>query len=187
MAKRSKSEDVTSYDLEDDGRSVILMGDIDRDSARDIIERLLNLSERSNKPIYLIVSTDGGYVDSAFAIYDTIKYIRAPVRTVGLGSISSAGCLILAAGQKGYRRMGENSMMMYHAGYNELQGNVWEQENALKEFKRQEDQYDSLFARETGLSLEQVRELYAKDRVLDRYIHPEEAVKLNIVDHIILK
>ena len=94
---------------------VSLYGDIDEENARDVVHAMKILESdftgdyESNK-FELIVSTNGGSALEMFSIYDTIRMIKeqAPVSTVGLGKVMSAGVLILASGTKGHRKIGKH-------------------------------------------------------------------------------
>ena len=60
-------------------RQVLLSGGIDKESAEKVIRQLLILEADSDKPIYLFINSPGGDVSSGFAIFDTIRFINAPV------------------------------------------------------------------------------------------------------------
>lgn len=168
----------------DDSRTVFFVGDVEETLVGYIIERLFLLSEQDSKqPIKLIVNTNGGSVDEMFAIYDAMKIVEAPVYTLGLGKIMSAGVLILAAGEKGHRQIGLNARVMYHLGVEENYGTVPEQRAALDEFERQERQCDMCLAKECGVSVEKIEEMH-QDRV-DCYMTPEQALDLGVVDFIL--
>ncbi len=170
-----------------ESRTVFLVGDIEELNMRDVAERLVSLSEKDrNSPISLIISTYGGTVYDAFFLYDLMKFLPTPIHTVGLGKIMSAGCLLLAAGEKGSRKLGKNAVIMYHAGADEAAGNIFQIETRLEAFKIEENKYDTCFAKETGLTLQRIQKLYNLDKhVADRYIYPDEALKLGIVDKLI--
>ena len=56
----------------------------------------------------------------------------------------------------------------------------------LEAFERQEKQFDKMFAKETGLTIKQIEDLYEKDGpTYDHYISAEDALKLGIVDELI--
>lgn len=176
-----------SHVWEDEHRTVYLVGNIDEETIRETVEKVVTLSERSpQKPITLIINTAGGDVDDTFMLYDLMKFIKTPIHTVGLGRIMSAGCLLLAAGEKGQRRMGKNARIMYHAGWDFFGGSIFEAEASLAAFKAQEAQYDARFAEETGMSIEAVEALYNKNGpTADHYLTADEALKLGIVDILI--
>jgi ATP-dependent Clp protease protease subunit len=187
--KRSNDVEVQYEDSIEDNtsRTIFLIGDIDEEIIKVTAERLITLSELDyRKPINLIINTNGGSVEDTFMLYDLIKYVPTPIHTVGLGKIMSAGCLLLASGEKGKRLIGKNARLMYHVGTSEHEGNIFEIRSHLEAFERQEKQYDKLFAFETGMTLENVEKLYNKHGpTMDTYITPSQAIKLGIVDSFI--
>lgn len=187
QAEQDIIETVDIQRIDDESRTVYLIGDITEEMIRATVERIVMLSERDPmNPITLLISTYGGSVDDTFTLYDLMKYIPTPIHTVGLGKIMSAGCLLLAAGKKGYRKLGKNARMMYHCGWDYVGGNVFGMRAHLEAFERQEKQFDKMFAKETGLTIKQIEDLYEKDGpTYDHYISAEDALKLGIVDELI--
>lgn len=161
------------------------MGDIEGEMTRYVVERLFTLSEQDPRtPIHMVINTNGGYVDDMFCIYDAMKFVSAPVYTVGLGIVASAGVLLLAAGKHGHRSIGRRARIMHHLSRDELVlSNVFEQKNYIQEMERQEQLADECLAKECNRDIEVVK-TWLKDR-LDRYITPEEAITLGMVDEII--
>ena len=85
-------------------RKVFLWGQVDDDSAKHVIDRLLYLEMvQPGKEIQLIINSPGGYVTSGLAIYDTMKSISSPISTICSGLAASMGSIILSAGEKGRR------------------------------------------------------------------------------------
>jgi len=189
--KTMKSEygDTEAYTAgyDDDSRSVFLVGDVTEEVIKAVTEKIIHLSEkRPKRPINLIINTYGGDVDDTFMLYDMMKYIPTPIHTVGLGKIMSAGCLLLAAGEKGERKIGKNARVMYHLGWDHTVGTIFELRASLDAFEKQEQQYDAAFAEETGLSIKEVEKLYNKNGpTADKYISAQEALDLGVVDEII--
>lgn len=178
-------QDILDGSHEDDSRILFLVGDVEERSVHSVIEGMFRLSEQSAvEPIYLILNTYGGCVDDAIALYDAMQIVTAPIRTVGLGKVMSAGCLLIAAGERGERILGKNSRMMYHGGWEEVTGNVFQHEVAIEELKRTEKLFDQLVAKETGKSLKQVEALY-KERYKDQYLTAQEALKFGFVDKLV--
>lgn len=169
----------------EEGRTILLIGPVEGELTKHVVERLFTLSEQSTRePIYMVIHTEGGYVDDMFCIYDAMKFIPAPVYTIGLGLVASAGVLLLAAGEKGHRSLGRHARIMHHLGWNDgVMGNVFEQKNYLKEMERQEDLADSCLARECNRDVAVVKD-WLKER-LDRYIMPDEAIELGLIDRVI--
>jgi ATP-dependent Clp protease protease subunit len=96
-------------------RKVLISHAINARSARDTSARLMLLdSQDPTTPIDLYISTQGGWVDSAFTIIDAMRMISAPVNTWAVGGCYSAGALILASGT-GTRYATQNALIMIHA------------------------------------------------------------------------
>ena len=185
--KESKKLGFPHYDNGGESRSVFLIGDIDEESSKTAVEKIIELAEKNSiAPIYLIISTCGGSIDDTMMLYDLMRFVKAPIITIGLGKIMSAGCLLLAAGEKGHRKMGKNARLMYHLGWDVNSGSVFEQKSALEEFQRQETQFDSLFAKEINKTLEEVEALYGKSGpTVDSYLTAEQCLENGIVDELI--
>jgi ATP-dependent Clp protease protease subunit len=181
----AEDETSSSSSVDPEFRTIFLIGDVTEALIRQVVISLFWHAEADAlKPINLVVNTYGGSIDETFAVYDAMKMSPAPIRTIGLGKIMSAGCLILSAGQKGHRMMGRNARLMYHAGYELNGGDVVAQQNNLKEFTRTERQYDALVAKETGKTLKQVQKLYQQRRV-DRYMTAQECLRFGFVDKLV--
>ena len=58
-------------------RDIYLIGDIDKDSARHVIERLRELANDSRKPITLYINSAGGNVTDGLALHDAIAHLVA--------------------------------------------------------------------------------------------------------------
>jgi ATP-dependent Clp protease, protease subunit len=83
------------------------------DVTRLIMAQLLYLEfDDPDKPIYFYINSTGtswytgdaiGYETEAFAICDTLQYIKPPVHTICLGQAMGTAAMILASGTKGFR------------------------------------------------------------------------------------
>src|SRR6185369_16966503 len=71
-------------------RIVTIFGEINDKMAHAVCRRLLALSEESDAPINLLISSPGGHVESGDAIHDMIRFVRAPVTAIGTGWVGSA-------------------------------------------------------------------------------------------------
>lgn len=168
-----------------DSRTIYMIGDVTEPLMRAVTKGILNAAERdSSSLITLVLSTAGGYVDCALALYDVMRFCAAPIRTVGIGRVMSAGCLLLAAGAKGERYMGRNARIMYHAGWEQHSGDPFEHQVELAEFKRQNTQYDQLVAAACGKTLKQVEALYLPERK-NNYLIASKAKTFGFVDKLI--
>ena len=65
-------------------RQILLSGEINEENAEKIIRQILILEADSDKPIYIYIDSPGGDVDAGFAIFDAIRFVNAPVYTIGI-------------------------------------------------------------------------------------------------------
>lgn len=168
----------------DEDRIIYFAGEVSELACSQAIAALFMYAKSNpKKPVYLVIETYGGCVDSMNALYDAIKFVPCPVHTIGLGKIMSAGVLILAAGEKGHRQIGPSARVMTHAAHGEFDGNIFEFKNEYKEFKRLEEQRLERIARETGTDIETWNQLNESHG--DRYLAPAECIELGIVDSLL--
>src|SRR5262249_2026108 len=85
-------------------RSVLVFRLIDAKLTRDVTTQLRILYSLSKtKPIRVYVNSPGGLADDGFAIYDLLRYVRAPVSTIVTGMAASAATILLLGAAKGRR------------------------------------------------------------------------------------
>src|SRR5262245_58773210 len=58
-------------------RDVYLIGDIEKDTARSVIEKLRELANDNGKPITLYINSAGGNVTDGLAIHDAIRHLMS--------------------------------------------------------------------------------------------------------------
>lgn len=170
-------------------RVIFLSGDIDEHPIANVTASLFSLLKKDHrKPIKLIISTYGGSIYEMFGLYDAIKYVQSigcPVYTIALGKVMSAGVLLLACGNKGFRSIGENTSVMYHLGSDEMGGDLFELKNSIKEFERIEELAIKLLSENSNMSIEDINSML-KDRQ-DIFLTSDEVIKLGIADYILGK
>ena len=98
-------------------RDVYLVGDIEKDVARNVIERLREMANDNRRPITLYVNSAGGNVTDGLAIHDSIRQIVASgieVTIVVQGMAYSMGSVVLQAASEGRRLALPHSWIMIH-------------------------------------------------------------------------
>ena len=96
-------------------RQIILAGEINKELSEKIVRQLLLMESLSaTKPIYIYIDSPGGDADAGFAIFDMIRFIKAPVYTIGMGLVASAASIILLAASKERRFGMPNSHYLIH-------------------------------------------------------------------------
>lgn len=149
--------------------------DITRDSAFELNNELRNVETKiktlsanlniEKQPIYLHITTDGGYIYSAFSIIDCIKSISVPVYTIVDGFVASAGTLICLAGKKRY--MCENAYMLIH----ELRGGTWGKMSEVDEehtnLKKIMEHLKKIYLENTNIKKKELEIILKKDLIWD--------------------
>ncbi len=103
-------------------RQILLSGEINKSLAEKIVRQLLVLEADSDEPIKIFIDSPGGDADAGYAIFDMIRFIKAPVYTIGMGLVASAGSIILLAAPK-ERRFGlPNSHYLIHQPLSGIKG-----------------------------------------------------------------
>lgn len=180
--RTDRAYDIYSRLLED--RIIYLGEDVNPHTANLIVAQLLFLESKDpNKDITLYINSPGGNVYDAFAIYDTIKFIKSDVSTVGIGMQASAAAFLLSSGAKGKRYILPNSTVMVHQPSSGTRGKVTDQEIDLKESLRIKHRLEEIMAENTG---QKQAKLHA-DMERDYWMSAEEAVQYGIADKVIDK
>jgi ATP-dependent Clp protease protease subunit len=96
-------------------RLIVVTSSINERASAHVIPRLFHLDRLDPRaPIDLLVTTTGGWRESAFAIIDAMQAISAPVNTWAIGGCYSAGTLVVAGGT-GQRVATPDALLMVHA------------------------------------------------------------------------
>ena len=161
---------------------IIFLGDAIEDHiANLIIAQLLFLeSEDPEKDIQLYINSPGGVVTSGMAIYDTMRYLRAPVSTICIGQAASMGAVLLAAGAKGKRYALPNSRIMIHQGSGGFRGNTPDVEIQMREMLHLTDRLMHILAEHTGQDFEKVK----RDSERDYFMSAEDAKSYGLIDEV---
>lgn len=165
-------------------RQIFLWGQVDDDSAKHVIERLLFLELRNpGEEIQLLINSPGGYVTSGFAIYDTMKSISSPVSTVCMGSAASMASILLSAGAKGRRFVQRHGRVMIHQPSGGAGGNASNIEIQAAEIMKTKELGARLLAENCGQPYDKV----LKDFNRDYFMSAEESLKYGIADGVLEK
>lgn len=164
-------------------RFVLVFGEIDDKMAMATCRRLLALAEQSADPITLLVSSPGGHVESGDAIFDMIRFVRAPVTTVGSGWVASAGCHVFLAPPKERRVCLPNTRFMIHQPAGGAGGQATDIAIQAKEILRTRERIAKVIATQTGKSVATV----LSDMERDFWMSADEAVAYGIVSRVIDK
>lgn len=162
-------------------RFVFIVGQIDDKMAKAAVAQLVALSQESREPIYVVVSSPGGHVESGDFIHDMIKFIPAPVYMLGSGWVASAGAIIYLAVPAERRFCLENTRFLLHEPSGGVGGSVSDIEIQASEIIKMRERLAGIIARETGQTTKKV--LADIDR--DLWMSAAEAVDYGLVSKII--
>jgi ATP-dependent Clp protease, protease subunit len=164
-------------------RYVLVFGEIDDKLALATCRRLLALAEESDAPITMLISSPGGHVESGDAIHDMIRFVRAPVTTVGSGWVASAGAHIFLAPPKERRVCLPNTRFMIHQPAGGAGGQATDIAIQAKEILRTRERIARVIAAQTGRPYDKV----VQDMERDFWMSAQEAVDYGIVSRIVEK
>ena len=162
-------------------RKVFLWGQVDDESAKHVIDRLMYLDALETKDIHLYINSPGGYVTSGFAIYDCIKSLKSQVSTICTGFAASMGSIVLSAGAKGKRFIQPHARVMIHQPSGGTRGQASDIEITAKEIVLTKELSAQILADNCGQTFEKVM----KDFNRDHWMGAEESVAYGIVDAVI--
>ncbi|MFL6564868.1 MAG: ATP-dependent Clp protease proteolytic subunit [Burkholderiales bacterium] len=162
-------------------RFVMLFGEINHAVARATCTRLIALAEDSDAPITVLISSPGGHVESGDSIHDIIRFVRAPVTTVGTGWVASAGTHVFLAAPRERRLCLPNTRFMIHQPGGGAGGPATDIAIQAKEILRTRERIAKVISKETGQSLQKV----LNDMERDFWMSAEEAIAYGLVSKII--
>ncbi len=156
-----------------------------------IVAQLLYLQyEDKEKPIYLYINSTGtswytgdaiGYETEAFAICDTIQYIKPPVHTICIGQAMGTAAMILAAGTRGYRASLPNATIILHQAKRQARGQATDIQIQAQEVLANKEAMVRILSKHTGQPPEKI----AKDMDRMFYMTPYEAKEYGIIDRVL--
>ena len=174
-------------DLEDEllqSREIFLTGGVDANTTNELIKQLMYLEREDDEAeITLYINSPGGEVTSGLAVYDYMTLMKAPIRTVSIGTAASMGALLFLAGDK--RQMLPHTRIMIHdPSYSnaDMSGKKpHEIQHELDKLNETRQIIAQIISEKTGKTLEEVYEVTA----YDTYYNAEEALKFGLATEII--
>lgn len=176
-------------DAKDDGmmakilkaRTILVSGQVDQELAEKVMSRLLILEAENNDPIKMIITSPGGHVDSGFAIYDTMKFVKSPIITIGAGWVASIAVPIFFGGDSGKRFSLPNTRFLLHQPSGGAGGQASDIRIEAQEILKIRAKINTMISQETGQKVDKVR----KDSDRNFWMSAEEALDYGLVNKII--
>ena len=179
-ARGERVMDVYSHLLS--ARIVYLGTAIDSGVANALIAQLLHLeSDNPEQEINLYINCEGGDPSAMLALYDTMRYIKAPVATTCVGQAVAAGAVLLAAGEAGRRAVLRHTRVVLHQPAAQGRGAIPDLILQADEVVRVRAQLEEILSKHTGRDVAELRHDTDRDRVFDA----EGAVGYGLADLVI--
>ena len=163
-------------------RIIFIGTPIDDTVANLVCAQMLFLeSEDQEKDINLYINSPGGDITALFAIYDTMKYVRADKSTFCFGQAASAAAVLLAAGTRGKRFALPHARILLHQPYGGAAGQATDIELQAKEILRMRDMLNEMIASDTGQPVERIQHDTDRDFIMSA----AEARDYGLIDEVI--
>ncbi len=163
-------------------RIVYLGTVIDPGVANALTAQLIYLEARSpDQEINLYINCEGGDMTSMLAVYDTMRFIQAPVYTTCVGQAIAAGAVLLAAGAPGHRLMLPHARVVLHQPAARGQGTIPDLILQADEVVRLRADMEAVLSLHTGQSVQTLR----ADTDRDRVFTARQALEYGLIDQVI--
>lgn len=139
---------ILEQNVDINARRIYLIDDIESDTTRFVIPAIKYLDNKAVKPIELWINSDGGSLESYFAMYDAFRLAKSEIHTIGTGSVCSAAFILLVSGDK--RLVTENCIAMHHAPSSFIMGDGRELQAGTKSYKMVADKFYTILAEKTN-------------------------------------
>jgi len=156
-----------------------------------IIAQLLYLEfDDPDKPIFFYINSTGtswytgdaiGFETEAFAICDTLRYVKPPVHTICIGQAMGTAAVILSAGTKGQRAALPHSSIVLHQPRSGARGQATDIQIRAQEVLHNKRAMLEILADNTGRSVEEL----SKDSDRMSYLTPDQAKDYGLIDRVL--
>jgi ATP-dependent Clp protease protease subunit len=153
-----------------------------------IIAQLLYLQfDDADKPIFFYINSTGtswysgdaiGFETEAFAICDTMNYIKPPIHTICIGQAMGTAAMILSAGEKGYRASLPHASIVLNQNRTRAQGQATDISIQAQEVLNNRKTMLEIFSKNTGQTPEKI----SKDMERSFYLTPQAAKEYGLLD-----
>ncbi|WP_020666545.1 ClpP family protease [Amycolatopsis nigrescens] len=165
-------------------RIVYLGTAIDSGVANALIAQLLHLeADNPEQEINLYINSEGGDPSAMLALYDTMRYIKAPVATTCVGQAVAAGAVLLAAGAPGQRAVLPHTRVVLHQPAAQSRGTIPDLILHADEVVRVRTQLEEILSKHTGREISDLRHDTDRDRVFDAAGAVDYGLADQVLDH----
>ena len=166
------------------GREIFLTEEVNAAASNELLKQLMYLDKNgTGEEVTLYINSPGGDVISGLAVYDFIRLMKSPVKTVCTGTAASMGAILFLAGD--VRQMLPHTRVMIHDpsyGRNDIGGRKpHEIQRELDNLNRTKQILAEIIAERTGKTVEEICAVTAEDS----YFYADEAIKFGLATEIL--
>ena len=164
-------------------RKVFIEGVINSETSCEFLRQIMFLvSEDAEKPIDILVNSQGGEINSGFLIYDIIQSCKTPIRIFCIGKAYSMAAIIVACGTHG-RYILPHSELLLHEPLIESQinGSNSSIQAVAKSLMKIKSKINDILSKHTGHTEDEIEEA----TVYNHFFNAEESVAFGLVDKIV--
>ncbi len=156
-----------------------------------IIAQLLYLQfDNPDKPIFFYINSTGtswhtgdavGFETEAFAICDTMNYVKPAIHTICIGQAMGTAAMILSAGTKGCRASLPHATIVLNQNRSGAQGQATDIQIRAKEVLRNKSTMLRILSKNTGQAVDKI----SQDMDRTFYLTPEKAKEYGLIDRVL--
>lgn len=163
-------------------RKIFIEGMINSETACEFLRQIMFLvSEDAEKPINVLVNSQGGEINAGFLIYDIIQSCKTPIRLFCVGQAYSMAAIIVACGKQRY--ILPHSELLLHEPLIESQinGSNSSIQAVAKSLMKTKSKLNAILSKHTGHSEDEIEAM----TIGNHFFNAEESVAFGLVDKII--
>ena len=144
--------------------TINIFGEIDGKMSEMVVAQLQYIDDKFKRDdvpaderiITLQINSQGGSVTDGLAILDTMNYIDAKIRTIGLGMAASMAAVLLSAGTLRMRCATENCEILIHQPLGSASGQASDVLIAANRIKKVREKLNSILSINTGQPIRRI-------------------------------
>lgn len=169
--------------------TINIFGEIDGQMSEKVVCQLQYIDDKFKRDevpqderiITIQINSQGGSVTDGLAILDTMNYIDAKIRTVGLGMAASMAAVLLSAGTFGMRCATENCEVLIHQPLGSASGQASDVVIAANRIKKVREKLNGILSVNTSQPMRRIE----KDTDRDTIFTAQQAMQYGIIDEVI--
>jgi len=167
-----------------------LVGGISDNSCLSLHHALLLYTQEKppRNGISIVINSTGGSLSTAWALIDLMTLMKPwmTIKTIAIGEASSAASLILAAGSKGHRYIGQNCSITLHDAMLLLPDGAHRAADIMaisKDLELEHERLMRFWGESTGTTdPKEIQEIFLSQ--VDSPVNAAKAIELGLADHV---